>query len=198
VERETRSARRWETRLSTKGTLAVSFDQLISSFVRSRRGLRPAEKGHATYAAGAIVFGRERSKMRFRDRSGRAVWFFVVAVALFIFLGHAPEAWARSQQSGGRLIVQRAANFGTDLVIRLSIDGKRVANIPIAHRYEGNLSAGRHRVTLEVLPNTEFREPSTTSVTIQSGRTHIFTAGWDRDRLGLRRSTVSVPATAAY
>jgi hypothetical protein len=133
--------------------------------------------------------------MRFRNRSGRAGWFFVVAVA--IFLGYAPEAAARSKQSGGRLIVQRAANFGDDLFIRLSIDGRRVANIALAHRYEGHLSAGRHRVTLEALPNTESREPSSTRVTIRSGRTHIFTAGWDRERLVLRPSTVSVPATRA-
>jgi hypothetical protein len=135
--------------------------------------------------------------MRFRNRIGLENWFFVVALAIFTFLGHAPETEARAKQSGGRLIVQRAANFGGDLFIRLSIDGKRVANIPLAHRYEGYLSAGRHRVTLEVLPNTEFREPSSTRVTIQSGRTHIFTAGWDGDRLVLRPTTVSVPATRA-
>jgi hypothetical protein len=47
-------------KLSTKGTLAVSFDQLINGFVRRRRGLPSAEKGHATDMAGAIIFGRER------------------------------------------------------------------------------------------------------------------------------------------
>ena len=135
--------------------------------------------------------------MRFADRSHLVGFITVLAVVVAIFLGDAPEAAARAQYSGGRLIVQRAANFGGDLFIRLSIDGRRVANIPLAHRYEGNLSAGRHTVTLEVLPNTEFRKPSSTRVTIQSGRTHIFTAGWDGDRLVLRPSTISVPATRA-
>ena len=140
----------------------------------------------------------KKTQVRFRDRSGQVgtIRFLVIAVAIFIF-GAVPEADARSQHSGGRLIVQRAANFGGDLFIRLSIDGRRVANIPLAHRYEGYLSAGRHRVTLEVLPNTEFRKPSSTRVTIRSGRTHIFTAGWDGDNLVLRPSTISVPAARA-
>jgi hypothetical protein len=144
---------------------------------------------------------RKKKQMRFKVRShfDRLITVLVVAVALItVFLGYAPDAAAaRTQHSGGRLIVQRAANFGGDLIIRLSIDGKRVANIMRAHRYEGSLSPGRHTVTLEVLPNTEFREPSSTRVTIRSGRTHIFMAGWDSDRLVLRPTTLSIPATRA-
>src|ERR1051325_1535455 len=51
-------------------------------------------------------------------------------------LPHA-EMWAAERQTSktsaktpARLIVQRAPNFGTSLVVRLSIDGTKVADIP--------------------------------------------------------------------
>src|SRR6266850_2326107 len=115
--------------------------------------------------------------------------FLILSFACAIFVS-APEARA-SSHSGGRLIVQRSPTFGTDLIIRLSIDGKEVANIPRGQRFEGSVSAGRHVVTVLSLPNTEARRPTSTRVTIRSGHTAVFTAGWSSDRLVLRRSTLS-------
>src|SRR5437773_7079105 len=60
----------------------------------------------------------------------------------------------------GRVIVQRAPNFGTDLSIRLLIDGKKVAEIPRNQHYGGVLTAGRHVVTALALPNTQSRRPT--------------------------------------
>jgi hypothetical protein len=92
--------------------------------------------------------------------------------------------------------VQRAANFGTDLGVQLFIDGRKVANIPRNQHYDGVLSSGRHMLTVLVLPNTEQRRPTAVGVTVRSGRTYIFTAGWDGTRLVLRRSRTYVPTTA--
>jgi len=36
---------------------------------------------------------------------------------------------ARSSQDGGHLIVQRGANFGTDLYLTLSVDGAHIADL---------------------------------------------------------------------
>ena len=115
--------------------------------------------------------------------------FLILSFACAIFVS-APEAQA-SSHSGGRLIVQRAPNFGTDLFIRLSIDGKEVANIPRGQRFDGSVSAGRHVVTVLSLPNTEARRPTSMRLTIRSGHIYVFTAGWNADRLVLRRSTLS-------
>ena len=95
----------------------------------------------------------------------------------------------------GRVIVQRAPNFGSDLFIRLSIDGKRVADIPRNQHYGGVLAAGRHLLTALALPNTQSRRPTSIGVTIKSGKVYIFTATWEGDRLILRPSDFYSPTT---
>ena len=97
----------------------------------------------------------------------------------------------------GRLIVQRAPNFGTDLSIRLLIDGKKVADVPRNQHYGGVLRAGRHVLTALALPNTQSRRPTSAVVTIKSGKVYIFTAAWDGDRLVLRPSDYYSPTTRA-
>jgi hypothetical protein len=97
----------------------------------------------------------------------------------------------------GRLIVQRAPNFGSDLFIRLSIDGKRAADIPRNQHYGGVLAAGRHVVSAVALPNTQSRRPTSIGVTIKSGKVYIFTATWEGDRLILRPSDFYSPTTRA-
>jgi hypothetical protein len=97
----------------------------------------------------------------------------------------------------GRLIVQRAPNFGSDLFVRLSIDGKRAGDIPRNQHYGGLLKAGRHTLTALVLPNTQARRPTSIAVTIKSGQVYIFTAGWDGDRLVLRPSNFYTPTVRA-
>src|ERR1700730_10933709 len=97
----------------------------------------------------------------------------------------------------GRLIVQRAPKFGTDLSIRLAIHGKHVTNIPRNQHYGGVLVAGRHVVTALALPNTQSRPPTSVAVTIKPGKVYIFTATWDSDRLVLRPSDYYSPTTRA-
>jgi hypothetical protein len=94
-----------------------------------------------------------------------------------------------------RLIVQRAPNFGSDLFIRLSIDGKRVANIPRNQHYGGFVSTGRHTITALALPNTEARQPSSMRLTAKAGQVYIFTATWTSDRLVLVPSSYYMPTT---
>jgi hypothetical protein len=95
----------------------------------------------------------------------------------------------------GRVIVQRAPNFGSDLFIRLSVDGKRAADIPRNQHYGGVLAAGRHVLTALALPNTQSRRPTSIRVTIKSGKVYIFTATWEGDRLVLRPSDFYSPTT---
>ena len=95
----------------------------------------------------------------------------------------------------GRVIVQRAPNFGTDLSIRLSIDGKKVAVIPRNQHYGGMLAAGRHTLTALALPNTQSRRPTSIGITMKPGKVYIFTATWEGDRLFLRPSNFYMPTT---
>jgi hypothetical protein len=97
----------------------------------------------------------------------------------------------------GRIIVQRAPNFGSDLFIRVSIDGKRVANIPRNQHYGGIVAAGTHILTVIALPNTESRRPTSIRLIVKSGQVYIFTATWSSDRLVLVPSTYYIPTTRA-
>jgi len=96
---------------------------------------------------------------------------------------------------GARLIIQRAPNFGTDLSIRVSIDGKKVANVPRNQHYGGVLSPGRHVLTVLVLPNIQSRQPTSIALKMKAGRVYIFTATWNGDRLILRPSDYYMPTT---
>ena len=110
----------------------------------------------------------------------------------------ATQTQARESHTGARLLVQRAANFGTEVVVHLEIDGRKVADIQRDHRYEGFVSAGRHVLTVSPMPNVERRRPTSLSVTMRSGRTYIFTAMWDPDRgVVLRRTTTPIEAAPA-
>ncbi|SRR5712692_6082816 len=121
--------------------------------------------------------------------------FLILAFACAIFVS-STETQARDSHKGGRLIVQRAPNFGTELVAQLSMDGRKVADIPRDQHYEGFVSAGRHVLTVLALPNTEFRRPTSIRLTVRSGHTYIFTAVWESDRgVVLRRSTSASDTT---
>jgi hypothetical protein len=118
---------------------------------------------------------------------------FILPLLIFVA---SSETQASSSSKGARLIIQRAPNFGNNLFVRLSIDGKRVADIPRNQHYGGVVSAGRHVLTVLALPNTEARRPTTMRLSVRSGEIYIFTAGWQSDHLVLRRSTSYSPTTA--
>jgi len=121
--------------------------------------------------------------------------FLILAFACAIFVSGS-ETQARDSRKGGRLIVQRAPNFGTDLVLHLSIDGTKVADIPRDQHYDDFLSAGRHVLTVVAVPNTELRRPASMRLNVQSGHTYIFTAVWESDRgVVLRRATLASDTT---
>ena len=139
----------------------------------------------------------------------RAFVGVTVACAIFVVTANDAQAFPRlfgkprptpsPVPSGkvGRVIVQRAPNFGTDLSIRLLIDGKKAGDIPRNQHYGGVLTAGRHVVTALALPNTQSRRPTSIGVTIKSGKVYIFTATWDGDRLILRPSNFYMPTVRA-
>jgi len=139
----------------------------------------------------------------------RLLFLFTLASAIFVGAANDAQAFPRlfgkpgptpaPIHSGkvGRVIVQRAPNFGSDLFIRLSVDGKKAADIPRNQHYGGLLTAGRHTLTALALPNTQSRRPTSIGVTIKAGQVYIFTAAWEGDRLILRPSTFYMPTTKA-
>ena len=97
---------------------------------------------------------------------------------------------------GGRLIVIRVANFGWNLAANLKIDGQTVANIVQGRRYNHRISAGRHVLTVSVVPNLQLSQPTSITVNVRPGGTYIFTALWDSQYIYLQPTTLS-PAEMA-
>ena len=113
---------------------------------------------------------------------------------LIVFFG--VSAANAAAKPGGRLIVIRVANFGWNLAANLKIDGRTVANIVQGRRYDHRIPAGRHVLTISVVPNLTLNQPSSITVNVRPGGTYIFTALWDGDQAYLRPTTLS-PAEMA-
>src|SRR5215472_256666 len=85
-----------------------------------------------------------------------------------------PSAETAVAQTGGRLIVLRAPNFGSNMALNLKIDGRTAANIVQGgSRYDQFVPAGRHTLTVSAVPNYQ---PTSTVLNVQRGQTYVFTA----------------------
>ena len=112
--------------------------------------------------------------------------FLIFVFASVVSIGTA------AAQPAGRLIIQRAPNFGWNLAYHLQIDGRSVANVAQGHRYDAWLPAGRHVLTVHKVPYATVGWPTSTTVNIQPGSTHVFSAMWDSDLVFLRPAGVEL------
>ena len=103
--------------------------------------------------------------------------------------GAAASTFDRNYPGTGRLIVQRSADFGYSLFLKLWINGREVDNIAWNYRYDAFVPAGQYVVTVLAVPGSNGRRPNSTLVTIRPGRTYIFTGTWESDRVVLRRAS---------
>jgi hypothetical protein len=84
-----------------------------------------------------------------------------------------PSAETAVAQPGGRLIVLRAPNFGSNMALNLKIDGRTAANIVQGGRYDDFVPEGRHMLTVSVVSNNQ---PTSTVLNVLRGQTYVFTA----------------------
>ena len=130
--------------------------------------------------------------MKSRYTSATAHFLIVVLVSLFS-IGTATA----TSQSGGRLIVLRAPNFGWNLALNLQIDGRTAANLVQGRRYDHSLPAGRHVLTVSSVPSYNSYAPTSTVLNVRPGQTYVFTAAWrDTDSVVLVPS--ALPAGQSY
>ena len=87
--------------------------------------------------------------------------------------------------NSARLVVDRVANFGSDLVLVLSIDGKDAGSFTEGRHYSGYLSAGQHTITAEVSPNETGIRPARKTLNVKAGQTYSYTAGQSGGRMTL-------------
>jgi hypothetical protein len=87
--------------------------------------------------------------------------------------------------NSGHLLVNRVPNFGTDLFLVVSVDGKDVGSFSEGQNYDGYLPAGQHRLTARVDPNRTDAGPGRTTLTVKAGQTYSYTAVWSGSNLAL-------------
>jgi hypothetical protein len=124
-------------------------------------------------------------------KCGLITYIFTLASACLISVGCAtnqPGAATAAPPNSGHVLVYRVANFGTDLSLVVSVDGKDVGSFTEGRNYSGYLSAGQHRLTARVDPNRAGTGPAQKTLTVQAGQTYSYTAAWSGQKLVLVRN----------
>jgi hypothetical protein len=93
--------------------------------------------------------------------------------------GAAPES--------GHLTVDRVANFGSDLGLVVSIDGKDAGTFSEGRKYSGDLPAGQHTIMVGVDPNLNDAKPAQIKLNVEAGQTYTYTAGWSGQDMALTK-----------
>ena len=117
------------------------------------------------------------------------IYILSLACACLISAGCATnQATAPIPANSGHLIVTRVANFGSDLSLVLSIDGKDVGSFTEGRNYDGYLPAGQHVIVARVDPFQAGKRPGRKTITVQAGQTYSYTAAWSGGNLVLVRN----------
>ncbi len=113
-----------------------------------------------------------------------------LACACLISVGCAtnqPGAATVPPPNSGHVLIYRVANFGSNLSLVVSVDGKDVGSFTEGRNYSGYLPAGQHVFTVRVDPNPGGKHPGRKSLTVQAGQTYVYTAAWSGEKLVLVR-----------
>jgi hypothetical protein len=123
------------------------------------------------------------------------IYIVGLACAGLIFTGCATnQASAPIPANSGHLLINRVANFGADLSLIVSIDGKDVGSFTEGRNYSGYLPAGQHVIIARVNPNLTGAGPAQKTLDVKAGQTYSFTAGLSGGKMTLvRNQGQSVP-----
>jgi len=99
-----------------------------------------------------------------------------------------PGAATAPPPNSGHVIINRVANFGSNLSLVVSVDGKDVGSFTEGRSYDGYLPAGQHTLTARVDPNPGGKGPARKTLTVQAGQTYSYTAAWSGEKLVLVRN----------
>jgi hypothetical protein len=90
--------------------------------------------------------------------------------------------------NSGHLLIYRVANFGSDLSLVLSVDGKDVGSFTEGRSYSGYLSPGQHVLVARIDPNQGGTRPARKTLNVKAGQTYSFTAGQSGGNMTLVRN----------
>jgi hypothetical protein len=93
-----------------------------------------------------------------------------------------------ASEGSGHLVIYRVANFGTDLGLVVSIDGKDAGTFSEGNSYSGDLPAGEHTIIVRVDPNRTDAQPAQVKLNVVAGQTYSYTAGWSGEDMALTKN----------
>jgi hypothetical protein len=96
-------------------------------------------------------------------------------------------AAAAAPPNSGHVLIYRVANFGADMALVVSVDGKDMGSFSEGRNYSGYLPAGQHQITVRAEPNRGGVGPGRKTLTVQAGQTYVYTAAWSGGNLRLVR-----------
>ena len=99
-----------------------------------------------------------------------------------------PGAATAPPPNSGHVLIYRVANFGSNLSLVVSVDGKDVGSYTEGRNYSGYLPAGQHTLSARVDPNPGGKRPGRKTLTVQAGQTYSYTAAWSGENLVLVRN----------
>jgi hypothetical protein len=109
-----------------------------------------------------------------------------LACAGLILIGcETTQSGAAAPPNSGHVIINRVANFGADLSLVVSVDGKDVGSFTEGRNYDGYLPAGQHTLMARCDPNPGGKGPARKTLTVQAGQTYSYTAAWSGGKLVL-------------
>jgi len=120
-------------------------------------------------------------------RYGLIIQIFSLACACLIG-GCATGPAAAPPPNSGHLLIYRVPNFGSNLSLVVSVDGRDVGSFTEGRNYDGYLSAGHHNITARVDPNQTGARPGRKSLIVQAEQTYSYTAGWSGGNVVLVRN----------
>ena len=95
---------------------------------------------------------------------------------------------AAAPPNSGRVLIYRVPNFGADMAMVVSIDGRDAGSFSEGANYSGYLPAGQHRITVRPEPNNGGVRPARKTLVVQAGQTYSFTAAWSGGNMRLVRN----------
>src|SRR5438046_2262734 len=102
------------------------------------------------------------------------IYIFSLACACLIAVGCAtqPGAATAPPPNAGHLIITRVANFGSNLSLVVSVDGKDVGSFSEGQNYDGYFPAAHHRLTARVNPNPAGKRRGEKPLLVKAGQTY--------------------------
>jgi hypothetical protein len=94
---------------------------------------------------------------------------------------------AAAPPNSGHVLIYRVANFGADMALIVSVDGKDMGSFSEGANYSGYLPAGQHQFTVRAEPNRGGVRPGRQTLMVQAGQTYVYTAAWSGGNLRLVR-----------